>query len=238
MNRPREIETHRATVDTCGGAAGAVVIIDVLRAFTTAAHAFARGAQEILLVSTVAEGFALKRRHPNYLLMGEVDGLPIDGFDLPNSPAAVAALDLSARRMIMRTSAGTQGIVRAVKGAPLLAASLCVASATARKLKSIDARIVTLVATGVRAHDSGEEDVACADLIAALLRDESPNIIETQERVLNSRAAAKFLRDDHPAFRKADLELALEIDRFDFAMEVERRNDTLALRVVSDLSSP
>ncbi len=107
------LEIRRVTLDTCHEADCVVVVIDVLRAFTTAAFAFDRGADEILLVSTVEEAFELQDRNSDCLLIGEVDGLPIKGFDLPNSPTAVAKMDLSSRRLIQRTTAGTQGIVLA-----------------------------------------------------------------------------------------------------------------------------
>jgi 2-phosphosulfolactate phosphatase len=50
-------------------AAGHVVIIDVLRAFTTAAYTFAAGAETIELVATPEEALAL----PDWR-MGEVGG--------------------------------------------------------------------------------------------------------------------------------------------------------------------
>jgi 2-phosphosulfolactate phosphatase len=51
------------TLDTCHDARGVVVVVDVLRAFTTAAYAFAGGAEEIFLVSTVEEAFSLRKRN-------------------------------------------------------------------------------------------------------------------------------------------------------------------------------
>jgi 2-phosphosulfolactate phosphatase len=63
-------------------AMGPVVAIDVLRAFSTAAYAFAAGAQTIALVGTVEEAFTLKKQIPDALIMGEVEGLPVKGFDL------------------------------------------------------------------------------------------------------------------------------------------------------------
>ena len=51
----------RATLETCSEATGTVVVIDVLRAFTCAAFAFAAGAKEIILVQETAEAFALHR---------------------------------------------------------------------------------------------------------------------------------------------------------------------------------
>src|SRR6266508_6970461 len=100
---------ERATLETCGAAIGAVVVIDVIRAFTTAAFAFAAGAREIVLTSAVEEALALRAHFPGALVMGEVDGLPVEGFDFSNSPAELIGRDLGGRRMIQRTSAGTQG---------------------------------------------------------------------------------------------------------------------------------
>ena len=74
---------------------GPVVVVDVLRAFTTAAYAFAAGAAEIWLVADVDEALAFKRSHPGALAMGENGGRRVPGFELSNSPfeAFNASLD-------------------------------------------------------------------------------------------------------------------------------------------------
>lgn len=226
------MEIRRSTLDTCHEADGVVVVIDVLRAFTTAAHAFDRGAEEILLVSSVEEAFQCRERNSDYLLIGEVGGLPIDGFDLPNCPSVLETIDLSSRCLVQRTTAGTQGVVRAIEADRLFAASLCVASATAKRIKMFNPPVVTFVETGVRPEGGGEEDVACSDYISGLLFDASLSFADTQNQVLNSRAARKFADRRHPDFPKADLERALMIDQFSFAMEVERRNGLLVLKSV------
>jgi 2-phosphosulfolactate phosphatase len=226
------MKMRRATLDNCHDVGGVVVVIDVLRAFTTAAYAFDRGAEEILLVSTVEEAFELRERNSDRLLTGEVDGLPIDGFDLPNSPSALAKVDLSSRRLIQRTTAETQGVVRAMKADRIFAASLCVALPTAKRIKASRPEVVTFVETGVKAKGGGEEDVVCSDYIASLLVDRPLNVTEIKNRVLDSRAAAKFMKSGHPDFPETDLEHALQIDQFAFAMEVERRGNLLVLRPV------
>ena len=53
-------------------AQGTAVIVDVFRAFTTAAIAFDRGAAEIILVAEVAEGLELRRQGVGDITMGEV----------------------------------------------------------------------------------------------------------------------------------------------------------------------
>ena len=226
------IEISKTTLDTCRNADGVVVVVDVLRAFTTAAYAFDRGAKEIVLVSTVEEAFQLRKRDPRCFLLGEVNGLPIEGFDLPNSPSAVEPLDLEMRRLIQRTTAGTQGVVLATQADHLFVASLSVASATSECIKALSPAVVTFVETGVRAKGGGEEDVACADYISGLLLDAPLDLADVECRVRNSRAAAKFSNSENVDFPETDLGHALKIDQFPFAMKVNREDGLLVLSSV------
>jgi hypothetical protein len=74
--------------------------------------------------------------------------------------------------------------------------------------------------------------MACADYMAGLLDGTPPELDEIERRVRNSRAAQKFVGDHHSAFPRADLEQALKVDCFDFAMEAQRWNGQLVLRAV------
>ena len=224
------IEIHNTTLLTCHEAEGVVVVVDVLRAFTTTAYAFDRGAKEIILVSTIEEAFELRERDANCLLVGEVNGLPIDGFDLPNSPSAIENLDLSNQRLVLRTTAGTQGVVLAKKASHLFVTSLCVATSTAHDIRALNSEAVTFVETGVRPKGGGEEDSACADYIASLLLKSPIPVTDIHNRVLESQAAAKFLNMDSFDFPNADLKHALKIDCFQFAMKVERIDNLLILK--------
>src|SRR5262245_64699993 len=98
--------TRLRGVEAAASARGAVVVIDVLRAFTTAAYALASGAGEIVLVSTPEQAFVLRERWPRALLVGEVGGRPIPGFDHGNSPAAMQELDLRGKPIGLRSSSG------------------------------------------------------------------------------------------------------------------------------------
>jgi len=217
------MKIQQATLATCSEATGTVVAIDVIRAFTTAAFAFAAGAQNILLVGEVQEALALRQRFPGSLVMGEVGGQPPEGFDLGNSPSALIELDLRGQRIIQRTSAGTQGVVRSTQAEALLAASFVCADATTRYLQKQKPASVTFVATGVDLHMDGDEDTACADYLTALLQGESPDVTPYLERVRNSTDGRLFL-EQPPRFPLRDMECCLDVDRFDFAMVVERRD--------------
>jgi 2-phosphosulfolactate phosphatase len=117
---------QQAILKNCEWLTGTVVVIDVLRAFTTAAYAFSVCVDCIFLVSTVDQAFQLKQDYPEALLTGEEEGLPIDGFDFGNSPLPFFNRDFSGRKIIQRTSAGTQGIVRSTNAQVLLASSCAV----------------------------------------------------------------------------------------------------------------
>ena len=157
-----------ATLETCASATGTVVVIDVLRAFTTAAYAFVAGAKKIILVSKVEEAFALKLKNPDLLLLGETDGLVIKGFDFSNSPSELIGENLAGSTLVQRTSAGTQGVIRSRHAKRILVTGLCNASATVKYLRQFDIADLCLVETGVNGLGHGVEDTVCGDLLEAL----------------------------------------------------------------------
>ena len=55
-------------------AGGIAVVIDVFRAFSLECYLFGRGAERIYAVGGMDEAFALKREHPEYILIGERHG--------------------------------------------------------------------------------------------------------------------------------------------------------------------
>ncbi len=161
---------------------------------------------------------------PNCLLLGEVNGIQIAGFDLGNSPSEIARHDLRGRRIIQRTTAGTQGVVLSVHAEPILTTALTNISATVRYIQSLYPQTVTLIQTGFFAQEGwGDEDVACADGIEALLLGEPLDREQISRRVQASRSGQKYDGSD-PTFPPADLAMALDFDRFSFAMLVERRD--------------
>jgi 2-phosphosulfolactate phosphatase len=218
------------TLETCSRTKSTVVVIDVIRAFSTAAYAFGAGAESIRLVSGVQEALELRAAMPGALVMGEVGGIKVEAFDFGNSPAEFLDLDLSGKTLIQRTSAGTQGMVRARQAKRLLAASLCCAGATARYLRRAAPAWVTFVITGAGAVGDGDEDLACAHYLEALLRGDQVEPEVFQQRVQKSPAGRSFSVPGLPEFLARDLELCLQVDRFDFAMCVERENGLLVMR--------
>jgi 2-phosphosulfolactate phosphatase len=197
-------------IDGARLAEGVVVVIDVMRAFTTAAYAFDAGLTEIELVSTAEEALAV----PGFR-MGEIGGRLIPGFDHNNSPSRLRGKQLSGRG-VLRTGSGTQCVVAASRATEVWLGSLVVALATARALSDRDA--VTLIASGSPLE--GEEDIACAELIVSLLQRRPVDRNAVIGVVKASRAAAKHRAGDSD-FPVDDVECAAAVDAFGFAMKVE-----------------
>ena len=97
---PIQFKIH--SLETAREARGVAVVIDVLRAFTTAAVATVLGAKEIRCVGTIETALALKRELGNAFVMGEVDGYAIPEFDLNNSPLRLRDSDIRGKIILMR----------------------------------------------------------------------------------------------------------------------------------------
>lgn len=225
-----DIVTPDACADLDGSAA---VVVDVMRAFTTAAYAFEGGAREIVLVSTVEEARSVRDRL-DALAMGEVGGEPVEDFEFGNSPRQLRGLRLDGQVVVQRTSNGTQAVVRCAEADPLLATSFVCAEATVRFLVRRRPTGVTFVVTGGQPDREGDEDYACAEYLAARLRGRRPDVGPYLERVRASDVGRHFARGGETEHEHApeDLELALEVDRFTRAMMVTWRGDLAVLRAV------
>ncbi|MEU3397294.1 2-phosphosulfolactate phosphatase [Streptomyces filamentosus] len=204
------------------------VVVDVMRAYTVAAWAFARGAERIVLAGSLDEALALKARHPDWVALK--DGPPAPGFDAVNSPGLLRSADLGGRTVVQKTTAGTVGAL-AVKDASLvLCAGFVVAEATARLLRARGCEDVTFVVTGEDGR--ADEDLACAQYIA--LRAADGGAETGPEGFLRrggaSRAAFELTEGVRQGVHPDDVALCLELDRFPFAMVAAQEGSLMVLR--------
>jgi 2-phosphosulfolactate phosphatase len=211
---------------------GAVVVVDVLRAFSTAAYALAAGARHIYLVAGVGEALAFKAANPGVLAMGEEHGRRPPGFDFANSPTEVAAADLVDRVMVQRTSAGTQGVVAARSATRLWCASLVCASATAVAVRASGLGPPSYVITGWSPRSesgSGDDDLATAELIERARAGDPLEADATARLVASSEEAVRTLAIGPGHAHPDDIARSVAVDAFDFAMEVTRDRRGLRL---------
>ena len=217
-------------------AAGVAVIIDVFRAFTLAPCAYARGAAGILPVASPEEALAMKRADPSLLLAGERDGRPLPGFDHSNSPAAILRADLRQRTLVLRTSAGVQGLLAAQSADEVVTGSFINAGALIRWLGVRRPSRVTLVCMGWNGTERSAEDEACARYLAAGLRGEPVGFHTIREALRLDPSGAKFFDPAKPWFPPEDFDVCMRLSEYPWVLR--RARDTQGRLCLERLEVP
>ena len=205
------------------------VVIDVMRAFTTTAWAFDRGAEKIILAATLEDALALKAGHPDWVTIK--DGAPAPGFDTVNSPALMRSADLAGRTVVQKTTNGTVGAVAVRDSELVLCSAFAVAGATARVLRDRADGDVTYVVTGE--NGTADEDLACAQYIAEVAGGRETDAAPFLDRAATAGAAARLAehaRNGTAGVHPDDAALCTELDRFDFAMVAAPEDGLMVLR--------
>ncbi len=145
---------------------GVAVVIDVLRATTTMVHALAAGCDAIIPCGEIEEARRIAESMPpgSAILAGERRGLPIEGFDLGNSPGDCTPDNCSGKTMVMTTTNGTRAILASLEADRILVSAFVNRKATVEALK-VDGRPIHLVCAGTNGQIS-LEDSMCAGAIA------------------------------------------------------------------------
>ena len=153
---------------------GVAVVIDVLRACTTAIQALASGCCAILPVAEVdqARRLADGMRAGKTLLAGERGGRPIDGFDLGNSPSEFTADVCGGTSVVMTTSNGTRAMVRAAEADRVLLAGFANFSAVCDQLLR-EGRPIHLICAGTDGEITIDDCVLAGALVEALVSERS-----------------------------------------------------------------
>jgi 2-phosphosulfolactate phosphatase len=206
-------------------ARGITVIIDVFRAFSVACYAFDAGAVRLIATAEVEEAFNLKSKYRNSVLAGERNERKIEGFDFGNSPTEIIKSDLSGKTVILTTTAGTSGLINARKADIILTGSIVNAGAIVKYIRELDPGIVSLVAMGYRAAESTDEDLLCAEMIAAGLRNVNEDF-KTRISDLRLSTGKRFFQPENIDFSPpTDFFLCTMINRFSFILRGEKRLD-------------
>jgi 2-phosphosulfolactate phosphatase len=216
-------------------AEGVAVVVDVLRAFTSAAFMMHLGAEKIVLLAEPKEVLQFKSE-TGALAVGEVGGKRVGGFDLGNSPAQIVAAGrglFAGRTVAQRTSAGVTGAVAAARSAEqVILGSYVTASATVHYLQALSPppEIVSLIAMGNAGRESTPDDEACADYLEHLLTGAPYSHSTALQQIVEHECTQKFLRGDRTHFPPADPVYCLQRDLFDFCLTAQLEEGILVAR--------
>jgi 2-phosphosulfolactate phosphatase len=233
-------------------AGGTVVVIDVLRASTTIVHALEAGAAEVIPCQEVNEARTVAAGLPrdSVILGGERRGLPIEGFDLGNSPEEYLRWRVAGKSVVFTTTNGTQAIFRARQAERILIGAFVNASAAVERL--LGEEQIHLLCAGTRGQPSRDDVLLAGRFVDRILRQSSseyrPNAQALRAREAWLRAfpqsdaddpqpqqLAEQLRDSAGGRnlmtigRDADILAAAQIDRFRSVPEMDREKSRIRL---------
>ncbi|MDZ7724289.1 MAG: 2-phosphosulfolactate phosphatase [candidate division KSB1 bacterium] len=186
MRTVRLLETAKSA-ETFSYHDSIAVVIDVLRATSTMVTALMNGAKEVIPVKTVeqAREQAKELQGHHSLLCGERKGLPIEGFDLGNSPLEYTPLKVRDKTIILTTSNGTRALASVSHVSEVFLLSFLNMGASVHRLTESDKNI-HLICAGSGGHPS-VEDLGCAAFLIHKL-------LQFDDKLLLSELAEKWLK--------------------------------------------
>jgi 2-phosphosulfolactate phosphatase len=209
------------------------VVIDVLRATTTIVHALAAGASQVVPCLEVEDARRVAAGIPGQVVLGgERGGLPIPGFDLGNSPADYTPARVAGRTIVFTTTNGTRAMQHCRLASRVLIGAFVNFSAICHEV--VDCENVALVCAGTNGHVTREDTLFAGAVVSELTREGSPAVLNDQAEIAADawRACASHLTGQDPLGRalrasrggrnlletgqENDIDLAAQIDRFDF----------------------
>lgn len=230
---------------------GIAIVVDVLRATTVMVHALASGIEAVIpcLEIDEARGVAEGLGPGRAILGGEREGLPIEGFDLGNSPASYTPEICRGKTLVITTTNGTRAIHASLGAERVVIGAFTNARATVDAgLSAGEEAPIHVVCSGTDGFVSFE-DALLAGFLASLLdrqgveagNDEAEIALRTWrhsefgthqvDKLADALAIGRGGRRVRALGLAADLKSAALIDEFHLTAEL-RRDPLRIVRVV------
>lgn len=205
------------------------LVIDLLRATTTIAMLFTAGLRDLVVVDSLglAQEYAAL---DNRLLLGEIGGLPPEGFDYGNSPVEAAAAPVHGRGAVLFTSNGTPALCARAGHGTVLACSLVNAPAVVADAARYETVLVTCAGTSGGTRLALEDFLAAGAVVRMLMEKDPKAEVGDAARLAADTAASGQLREQVFASQHGqetvqlgfspDIELALTVGASETVPEV------------------
>lgn len=221
------------------------VVIDVLRATSTIVEALSAGAKAIYPVASIDDALRLANNigRGDVLLCGERRCVPIEGFDLGNSPREFTPERVAGKTLVMTTTNGTHAMSLAAGAARILIGSLMNLDAVVEDLAASGADPVFICAG--RERFFALEDAVCAGAMAARLMEVRPGEWSLNDGARAAIALAERFGTDEAFFStvgagkllldvglEGDLAVCAEANRHALVPVLQDRHITLAAPLI------
>jgi 2-phosphosulfolactate phosphatase len=226
-----------------------VVVIDVLRASSTIVQALASGARALFPVASIEEALRLANTlgRDQVLLCGERKSLPIEGFDLGNSPGDFTPERVGGKTLVMSTTNGTGAMMAASAASRVVVGSFLNLGAVVEDVSREGSEPVFLCSG--RETKFGLEDAVCAGKMAAAVMAAAGDgeAWELNDGARAALALAERFADLEPLFAEVaagrqiadaglpdDLAFCAQVDRHDVLPILSERQIILAAPAAVD----
>lgn len=130
----------------------------------------------------------------------------------------------------LKTSSRTQPIKKLIKADKIITGAFVNASAIVKHIKNNNYEKVTFICTDSRWNDN--EDFKLAEFVKNLTNNDKnlnkeEEFAKIKQHMINHPAAAGFLKTPLTEYSKEDFELAFNLDKFDFVINIENKNGKL-----------
>lgn len=205
-----------------------VVVLDILRASSTIVQALSVGARSVFPVASIEEALRLANTfgRDEVLLAGERKCLPIEGFDLGNSPREYTPERVGDKILVMTTTNGTAAMALTVNSSHVFIGSMLNLAAVTDRLVELEADPVFLCAGKEKTFSL--EDASCAGAFVARLMEARPGDWELNDGAHAALALAEKFGTGKELFEVAaggkaivDADLAGDLD---FCAQVDVRD--------------
>lgn len=202
-------------------ACGLTVVIDVFRAYSTACYIFGNNANRIIPVDTVDRAYEIKKSNPQFILCGERQGYKPEGFDFGNSPSEIRNTDFSHKTVILTTTSGTLGLIKAVNATEIITGCFLNLRAVANFILNRRPEGVDLLCTGGFHGNAKDEDYICAQLIVDLLNGRTIDFNRELKQLVKRGYAKHFFNEEFRSHPKQDFYLCTSPNKFKFVLIAE-----------------
>jgi 2-phosphosulfolactate phosphatase len=194
-----------------------VAVIDVLRASTSIAVALASGARTVVPFESPDEAMTRARQldRGELLLAGERRNLPIEGFDLGNSPLEFTEAAVSGKTIFMTTTNGTRALMGLQAARDVVVAAYVNHTAVTAMLRAAvrSETDILIVCAGEEGHFS-LEDAACAGRYVRTVTRQNPSIATNDAALACALIDRKYGDNLQKIFKESSHGQALEAAGF------------------------
>lgn len=97
-------------------------------------------------------------------------------------------------------------------------------------IKKDGPELVSIIAMGDQGVNRADEDEQCGIYLRNIMEDRAPDFDAVKSLIMTGGATQKFFDPQQPQFHPEDVTLALEADRYSFAMKISREDGLLVAR--------